>query len=39
MDGQSSEEEVEVGEEVECALNPKCSQYLKKSSREKREWD
>jgi hypothetical protein len=34
MAGQNSEEKVEAEEEVECALNPKLSQYLRRSSRE-----
>jgi hypothetical protein len=38
MAGQNSEEKVEVEEEVECALNPKRSQYLR-SGKGKREWD
>jgi hypothetical protein len=33
MAGQSSEEKVEVEEEVECALNPKHPQYLRRSGR------
>jgi hypothetical protein len=33
MAGQNAEEKVEVKEEVECALNPKRSQYLRKSGR------
>jgi hypothetical protein len=33
MAGQNSEEKVEVEEEVGCALNPKCSQYLRRSGR------
>jgi hypothetical protein len=33
MAGQNSEEKVEVEEEVGCALNPKRSQYLRRSGR------
>jgi hypothetical protein len=39
MVGQNSEEKVEAEEEVECDLYPKRSQYLRRSSWGKREWD
>jgi hypothetical protein len=39
MVGQNSEEKVEAEGEVECDLNPKRSQYLRRSGRGKREWD
>jgi hypothetical protein len=39
MAGQNSEEKVEAEEEVECALNPKRSQYLRRSGRGEREWN
>jgi hypothetical protein len=33
MARRSSKGEVEVEEEVECTLNPKCPQYLRRSGR------
>jgi hypothetical protein len=30
MDGLSSDEKIEAGEEVECALDPERPQYLKR---------
>jgi hypothetical protein len=33
MAGRNSEEKAEAEEEVECTLNPRCSQYLRRSDR------
>jgi hypothetical protein len=31
MDRLSSDEKIEAGEEVECAIDPECPQYLRRS--------